>query len=239
MSEKPLPDARPRSRPAISASEVPIPDTRVAAEVFPAGPTPDHFYPFPTRPLVGESAEQALAAQAYFLREIDPDPGLESMLAMTLIDQTRELNQLEKSKIVVIRLALSDYLIDKLKPTITVAEHLGDPHKLSKMVNAWAFGLDGEHKELRAKLAAIGLVLENIVAQAYSIAIDDLTKLDTMIDRTERRRDRSVRTFEASRAIRSLMDLRHVQVRRANLALTADASRSEGPVAPADTDRDV
>ncbi len=161
------------------------------------------------------------------------------MLAITLINQTRELNQLEKSKIVVIRLALSDYLIDKLKPTITKADHLGDPHKLSRIVNHWAFGLDGEHKELSAKLAAIGLVLENIVAQAYSIAIDDLTKLDTLIDRTERRRDRSVRTFEASRAIRSLMDLRHVQVRRANLALTADASRSEELVTPANTDRDV
>jgi len=244
MSEQPLPDARPRSRPANRASDTPAPsqtaESQVSLPAPAAPPEPTHAYPFPLRPLINESMAQARAAQDYFLREMDPEPGMEAMLAMTLINQTRELNQLEKSKIGVIRLALSEHLIKIVKPTMSMAENLMDPNKADRIVNHWVYGgSESDHKELRSQLASIGLRLENVLAQGYSLAIDKLTKLDVMIDRTERRRDRSVRTFEYSRAIRPLVKLRHVQVRRANLALTADSSRADDGVSAGDTDRDV
>lgn len=244
MSGQPLPDARQRSRPPNRASDTLAPvetaESQVSLPAPAAPPEPTQAYPFPLRPLVGETIAQARVAQDYFLREMDPDPGMEAMLAMTLISQTRELNQLEKSKIGVIRLALSEHLIKLVKPTMSMADNLTDPNKATRIVNQWVFGgTENDHKELKHQLASIGLRLDSVLAQGYSLAIDKLTKLDILIDRTERRRDRSVRTFEYSRAIRPLVKLRHVQVRRASLALTADTSRSEEVVTMVNTDRDV
>lgn len=182
MSEQPLPDARPRSRPPNRVSDTPAPNDNEAAQAAQsqaasaasaAPPEPTDSYPFPLRRLVGESTEQARAAQAYFLREMDPEPGMEAMLAMTLINQTRELNQLEKSKTAVIRLALAEHLIKILKPTMSMADGLMDPHRINRIVNQWAFGgVESDQKELRDQLALIRLRLDSVVAQGYSLPID-------------------------------------------------------------------
>ena len=231
MSKSPLPDARHRTRsagPAPAAIDLPPANPTLKPPLIAPMASSDECsaYPFPMRPFPGETSEEAQSAQQYFLDSIDPEPGIETMLAHAVIDQTRELNQLDRSRAQIIKLSLGGTLIGLLEPTITKGDTMGDPHKLKRIVNNWIYGGVEAEKDLRKQLALAGLRLEDIIARGYALSIETLNGLDAMIDRAERRRDRSIRTLESSRALRSLVSLRQVQVRRAHQALTIDSSRS-------------
>lgn len=232
VSKSPLPEARHRSRsPSPAPAAVDLSPANSPPEppfIAPAvKPDENYAYPFPMKLFAGETPEEAQSAEQYFLDGIDPDPGIESMLARTIIDQTRELNQLDRSRAQIIKLSLGGTLVGLLEPTITKGDTLGDPHKLKRIVNNWIYGGADAEKDLRKQLALAGLRLEDIVARGYALSIETLNGLDAMIDRAERRRDRSIRTLESSRALRSLVSLRQVQMRRAHRALTVDSARSE------------
>lgn len=236
MSSRPPPPARSRSRPAArsAASDAEQQASALASETVEEPPSPAEFaadvYPFGTRITVGEDAETIRDAEAYFLEAIRPDPGAETMLVYSIIDHTRELEQLEKTKQVLIRLGLCDFLAEAMKPSVTRAEHLGGAGDMAQLAKSWALNVSGAEADVRRRLAMVNLTLDHVLANGYALSLGQLDRVSTLMERAERRRDRMLRTLEQSRAIRSLVDLRGVQVRRATAALVIDATAQLGSV---------
>lgn len=50
--------------------------------------------------------------------------------------------------------------------------------------------------------------------QGYVRALDDMKKLDGLVERAELRRDRVLRTFDQSRALRAFVRVRELQLAR-------------------------
>ena len=230
MTKQPLPEARPRSRSPSIATET-AKAARAAPNVDPAEVDPDGglstgpTYPFPMRVLIGETIEQALATQQYFINEIDPNGGMEEMLVLSMVDHTRQLNLLENSKSIIVRMSLSERILNLMEPALDPADRINDEIKQQRLVNQWALGGNGAEEQIRLILKKLNIKFDHLLLNGYAVAFDKISHIDALIDRLERRRDRAIRTLEYTRANRPLVNLRHTQARRMNLALAGEESR--------------
>jgi hypothetical protein len=87
------------------------------------------------------------------------------------------------------------------------------------LTRQWAYGSRGAEEEIVERLAVKGLSLDVIMQQGYVRALDDMKKLNQLVERAELRRDRVLRTFDQSRVLRALVRVRELQVRHAEFSL--------------------
>ena len=247
MPKQPLPDARPRSRPSTFAAEDPV-ETVVPGVVEPTAvstgvdvdtPASEFVYPYTARASYGENPADVKMAESYFVGEIAPDPGVETMLVYCLVDHTRELDQLEKAKRVLIRMGLSDFLVEMMEPSLTKADQLVAGWSLKSLAKQWALGVPGAEAEVARRLGVVGMATQDILTNGYAMSLGALDRLSALMERTERRRDRVIRTIEHRRAIRSLVEVRAVQLRRADDAWSGAVTSSAPHASLSDGRADV
>ncbi len=232
MTDRPQPDARVRQRPRAGSSSSlgALDEERVRLGAGRAGSDGGGTPVFPSSEtmLWGEPRESYEAIKAYFLDTMAPSPGLETMLVHTIIDQTREIHQLERARTAMVRLALCDTLVDLMKPSATHTQAMLGWPELKNYARQWAFGAPGAETEVSIRLAMNGMTTAQVKEFGPAVAIDGLDRIGAQIERVERRRDRVVRTFEQSRALRSLVSLRVVQTQRAQSALIEQTLAPKG-----------
>lgn len=149
------------------------------------------------------------------------------MLVSTLVDLTREIHQLEKTRATLIRFKLREVLQELMTGTEEGVSKSDEALILFAVARRWALGGRGSDLDVAERLATKGLSLEVVMGHGYALALDEMKQLNGLIERAELRRDRVLRTFDNSRALRSLVRVREMQVRRAEFALI-DATPSLG-----------
>lgn len=225
MSKQPLPKARHRSRTNSEGSSSPVmPETETmsfmgaGSEMDRELTTPDYPYPVPATLFPGEDVASFQSIQDYFQETIDPEPGVEAMLVNSIVDHVREIRQLEKARTVLVRLAVADDLAVILRRSVTRSDEITGGFLPEIAAKQWALGANWAQVEVRRRLSELNMVEDDLLRNGYALALDQLDRLSALIERAERRRDRVLKTFEQMRALQSLVELRNLQVRRANSA---------------------
>lgn len=184
-------------------------------------------YPRPSALYVGESWEEYEEVRRYFFDTVRPAAGTEAMLVSTMVDLTREIHQLEKARATLIRFKLRDLLVELMTGTEEDATPEEEATILVAVARRWALEGRGSDVDVAERLAVNQLSLEAVMRHGYALALDEMKQLNGLIERAELRRDRVLRTFDNSRALRALVRVRDLQIRRAEFALI-DAPPSLG-----------
>lgn len=250
MTDGNLPPPRHRSRPGSSdamspcAGEAAVPDevttpalpdpaeTARQPEAVGSDPSSGNWqpaFPFPATFTDWEEGPDLGEVERYFLDALQPQGGMEEALVYSIVDQTREIQRLEGARLAVLRLQVSDQLKALLEPTVSMAERITPGFSLATIVEGWALNVPEHVDSVKARLARINFTEQAIIGKAYALALDRVEKLNTLIEKAERRRDRTLRAIDHLRAARDASALRKLQLERARMLLDDErAARDPG-----------